>query len=129
MKLRAMEELRRPHKPLLCGVYNQFLTLAAEGRMAFRNLARHKVKTVLSILAITVSVAAYVVMDGWITGMNVISRRNIVSYEIGAAKLQTKMYFEKLDDKPMYENFENWERYEAALDRAGYSAAPRFVFT
>jgi ABC-type lipoprotein release transport system permease subunit len=98
-------------------------------RMAFRNLARHKVKTILSILAITVSVAVYVTMDGWLLGMNVESKRNIVSYEIGAAKLQTKMYFEKLDDKPMYENFENWERYEAALDRAGFSAAPRFVFT
>ncbi|MDR2370101.1 MAG: ABC transporter permease, partial [Treponema sp.] len=97
-------------------------------RMAFRNLARHKVKTVLSVLAVTVSVAVYISMDGWITGMNVISRRNIVSYEIGAAKLQTKMYFEKLDDKPMYESFENWEHYEAALDRAGYNAAPRFVF-
>jgi ABC-type lipoprotein release transport system permease subunit len=97
--------------------------------MAARNLARHKVKTALSILAIAVSVAVYVAMDGWITGMNVISRRNIVSYEIGAAKLQTKLYFEKLDDKPMYESFENWERYRAALDRAGYSAAPRFVFT
>jgi ABC-type lipoprotein release transport system permease subunit len=97
-------------------------------RMAFRNLARHKVKTVLSILAISVSVAVYVAMDGWITGMNVISRRNIVNYEIGAAKLQTKMYFEKLDDKPMYESFENWEPYEAALDRAGYRASPRFVF-
>jgi ABC-type lipoprotein release transport system permease subunit len=98
-------------------------------RMAFRNLARHKVKTILSILAITVSVAVYVTMDGWIMGMNVESKRNIVSYEIGAAKLQTKTYFEKLDDKPMYENFENWERYEAALSRAGFSAAPRFVFT
>jgi ABC-type lipoprotein release transport system permease subunit len=96
--------------------------------MAFRNLARHKVKTVLSILAISVSVAVYISMDGWITGMNVMSQRNIVSYEIGAAKLQTKMYFEKLDDKPMYESFENWEHYEAALDRAGYNAAPRFVF-
>jgi ABC-type lipoprotein release transport system permease subunit len=98
-------------------------------QMALRNLARHKVKTVLSILAIMVSVAVYVTMDGWLTGMDVISRRNIVNYEIGAAKLQTKMYFEKLDDKPMYESFDDWERYEAALNKAGYNAAPRFVFT
>jgi ABC-type lipoprotein release transport system permease subunit len=98
-------------------------------QIAFRNLARHKVKTILSMLAITVSVAVYVNMESWLLGMNVNSKRNIVSYEIGAAKLQTKMYFEKLDDKPMYENFENWERYRTALNRAGYSAAPRFVFT
>ncbi|MDR3335850.1 MAG: FtsX-like permease family protein [Treponema sp.] len=98
-------------------------------RMAFRNLARHKVKTTLSILAIAVSVAVYIFMDSWMVGMIVDSERNIVSYETGAAKLQTKMYFEKLDDRPMYENFDNWEQYAEALDRAGFDAAPHFVFT
>ncbi|GHU27226.1 hypothetical protein FACS1894172_08010 [Spirochaetia bacterium] len=98
-------------------------------RIAFRNLARHKVKTALSILAITISVAVYIFMDSWLVGMNVESRRNIVSYETGAAKLQTKMYFEKLDDRPMYENFDRWESYVEALEQAGYDAAPRFVFT
>ena len=97
-------------------------------RMALRNLARHKVKTVLSVLAITVSVTMYIVMDGWIAGMTIDSLRNLISYETGAAKLQTKVYFDKLDDKPMYENFSGWERYAAALDQAGYAAAPRFVF-
>ena len=97
-------------------------------RIAFRNLARHKVKTALSILAIAVSVTVYIFMDSWLVGMNVESRRNIVSYETGAAKLQTKMYFEKLDDRPMYENFGGWERYAGALEKAGYDAAPRFVF-
>jgi ABC-type lipoprotein release transport system permease subunit len=97
--------------------------------MAFRNLARHKVKTILSILAIAVSVAVYIFMDSWMLGMTVDSKRNIVSYETGAAKLQTAAYFDKLDDVPMYENFDNWERYAAALDKAGFDAAPRFVFT
>ncbi|GHU05111.1 hypothetical protein FACS1894147_10950 [Spirochaetia bacterium] len=97
-------------------------------RIAFRNLARHKVKTVLSILAIAVSVTVYIFMDSWLVGMNVESRRNIVSYETGAAKLQTKMYVSKLDDRPMYEKFDGWEAYAAALAEAGYDAAPRFVF-
>ncbi|MDR1637603.1 MAG: FtsX-like permease family protein [Treponema sp.] len=96
--------------------------------MAFRNLARHRVKTLLSILAIAVSVAVYIFVDGWIVGMTVDSKRNIVSYETGAAKLQAGMYFEKLDDRPMYENFGAWGDYAEALDRAGYGSAPRFVF-
>ena len=96
--------------------------------MALRNLARHKVKTILSMLAIMVSVTVYIVMDGWIAGMTIDSLRNLISYETGAAKLQTKVYFEKLEDKPMYENFSGWERYAAALEKAGYAAAPRFVF-
>jgi ABC-type lipoprotein release transport system permease subunit len=97
-------------------------------KIALRNLARHKVKTALSVLAITVSVTVYIVMDGWIAGMTIDSLRNLINYETGAAKLQTKVYYEKLEDKPMYENFGGWERYEAALDSAGYAAVPRFVF-
>ncbi|MDR2601312.1 MAG: hypothetical protein LBC53_02510, partial [Spirochaetaceae bacterium] len=98
-------------------------------RLALRNLARHKVKTVLTIAAVSISVAVYVVMDGWLLGMNIDSLRNIANFEIGAAKLQTKAYYGKKDDLPMYESFGGWERSAGALDRAGYDSAPRFVFT
>lgn len=98
-------------------------------RVAFRNLARHKVKTILTCLAIMVSVCLYIFMDGWLSGMSIESRRNIVNYESGAAKLQTKLYFEKKDELPSYENFTGWEVFAAALDKAGYNSAPRFVFS
>ncbi|MDR0643922.1 MAG: FtsX-like permease family protein [Treponema sp.] len=98
-------------------------------RMAFRNLSRHRVKTVLTVMAIAVSVAVYIFVDGWLVGMNLESRRNIVIYEMGAAKFQTKAYFEKQDERPMYENFADWQKYADALDKAGYDSAPRFVFT
>jgi ABC-type lipoprotein release transport system permease subunit len=98
-------------------------------RVAFRNLARHKVKTILTCLAIMVSVCLYIFMDGWLSGMSIESRRNIVNYESGAAKLQTKLYFEKKDELPSYENFTGWEVFATALDKAGYNSAPRFVFS
>jgi ABC-type lipoprotein release transport system permease subunit len=98
-------------------------------RIAFRNLARHKVKSILTIVAISVSVGLYIFADGWLGGMNIDSLRNIANYEIGAAKLQTRVYFDKKDDLPMYENFGGWEESAAALDKAGYDSAPRFVFT
>jgi ABC-type lipoprotein release transport system permease subunit len=98
-------------------------------RMAFRNLARHKVKSILTIAAVTVSVTVYIAADGWLLGMNIDSLRNIANFETGAAKLQTGAYYEKKDDLPMYENFENWEQSAAALDRAGFNSAPRFVFS
>jgi ABC-type lipoprotein release transport system permease subunit len=97
--------------------------------LALRNLARHKVKTALTIAAVSVSVGLYIAMDGWLAGMNIDSLRNIANFEIGAAKLQTKAYFDKKDDLPMYENFGLWERSAGALDEAGYDSAPRFVFT
>ena len=97
-------------------------------KMALRNLARHKVKTVLTSLAIMVSVAVYIFLNSWLGGMQIESRRNIVNYEIGAAKLQTNLYFEKKDEMPSYENFRNWQLYRDALSREGYAAAPRYVF-
>lgn len=96
--------------------------------MAFRNLSRHRVKTILTVSAVTVSVALYIFADGWLTGMNLDSVRNIVNYEIGAAKLQETEYFENKDDLPMYESFDSWRVYADALEKAGYDSAPRFVF-
>ena len=98
-------------------------------RIALRNLARHKVKTLLTSLAIMVSVAVYIFLNSWLGGMAIESRRNIVNFEIGAAKLQTKLYFERKDEMPSYENFTDWEIYRDALDREGYNSAPRYVFS
>ena len=77
--------------------------------IAMRNLARHKVKTVLTSAAIMVSVAVYIFLNSWLGGMAIESRRNIVNFEMGAAKLQTKLYFEKKDEMPSYESFMGWE--------------------
>jgi ABC-type lipoprotein release transport system permease subunit len=98
-------------------------------KIALRNLARHKVKTILTSAAITVSVAMYIFLNCFMSGMTIESRRNIVNYETGAAKLQTKLYFEKKDEMPSYENFSGWEKYRAALSREGYVSAPRYVFS
>ena len=98
-------------------------------KIAMRNLARHKVKTVLTTAAIMVSVAVFIFLNGWLRGMIIDSRRNIVNYEMGAAKLQTKLYFEKKDEMPSYENFTGWEKYHNALETEGYVSAPRYVFS
>ena len=98
-------------------------------KMAMRNLARHKVKTILTCLAIMVSVAFYIFLNSFLVGMAIESRRNIVNYETSAAKLQTRLYFEKKDEMPSFENFKDWEKYRAALDREGYYSAPRFSFS
>lgn len=96
--------------------------------LAFRNLGRHRVKTIITTIAVAISVALYIFVDSWILGMNLDSRRNIVAYEIGAAKVQTEAYFAKKDELPMYESFGGWEKIAAALEESDYDSAPRFVF-
>jgi len=98
-------------------------------KIALRNLARHKVKTILTSLAIMISVAMYIFLNSWLGGMKIESRRNIVNFEIGAAKLQTRLYFERKDELPSFETFLDWEVYRQALYREGYVSAPRFVFS
>lgn len=98
-------------------------------KIALRNLARHKLKTVLTAAAIMVSVAVYIIISSWLGSMSIESRRNIVNFDMSAAKLQTKLYFERKDEKPSYENFSDWHRFADALDKEGYNSAPRFVFS
>ncbi|MDR3011617.1 MAG: FtsX-like permease family protein [Chitinispirillales bacterium] len=97
-------------------------------KIAMRNLSRHKVKTVLTSAAVMVSVAVYIFLTSWLGGMAIESRRNIVNYDMSAAKLQTALYFERSDERPSYENFRGWERYRDALYGEGFNSAPRFVF-
>lgn len=104
---------------------DKFGTLAA---MAWRNLLRHRVKTIITITAVAVSVTFYIFVDAWLTGMNLDSKRNIVNYETGAAKVQLDSYFAAKDDLPMYESFSGADDIVAALKGEGYAAAPRFVF-
>ncbi|MDA3900634.1 MAG: FtsX-like permease family protein [Spirochaetes bacterium] len=98
-------------------------------KMSFRNLGRHHVKTIITSLAIAISVALYIFLDAWILGMNIDSRRNIVVYEMGAAKIQTQAYFNKKDELPMYESFTDWRKVSDVLEQNGYISAPRFVFS
>jgi len=98
-------------------------------RIALRNLARHKLKTAITVFAVMISVSLFIFMDGLFTGMSLESRRNIVNFEMGAAKLQTRAHFEKRDNLPSYENFAGWEVYRDALEAAGFNVAPRFVFS
>lgn len=97
-------------------------------KIALRNLQRHKAKTVLTTLAIMISVAVYIFLNSWLGGMAIISRRNIVNFEMGAAKLQTHLHFERFDELPSYEVFHGWEIYREALFREGFYSAPRYVF-
>lgn len=103
-------------------------TVGDIARMALRNLGRHRVKTIITTVAVAISVCLYIFVDGWLLGMNLESRRNIVSYETGAAKIQASGYFEKKDELPMYESFAGADEIAAKLSGAGYDAAPRFVF-
>jgi ABC-type lipoprotein release transport system permease subunit len=96
--------------------------------LAFKNLGRHKVKTSITILAVALGIVFYLFMDGFILGMNSESRRNLVNYEFGAAKIYSKAYWENKDELPLYEGFGDYGKIVKKLNSKGYDAAPRAVF-
>lgn len=97
--------------------------------IAFKNLGRHKVKSSITIIAIAIGIALYIWMDAWLLGMNLDSKRNLLNYETGSAKIYSKAYFDKKDELPTYESFKNYDPIIKKLDEAGYNAAPHAVFT
>ncbi len=97
-------------------------------KIALKNLSRHKIKTVITACAITIGVWLYIFIDAWLLGIQIDSKRNLVNFETGAAKIYKKEYFEKKDEIPMYESFNNYEKIIEELNKEGYNAAPRIKF-
>ncbi|MCG8570619.1 MAG: FtsX-like permease family protein [Spirochaetes bacterium] len=96
--------------------------------MAYRNLGRHKVKSIITIIAIFISVFLLIWMDSWVLGMKIDSKRNLVNFETGAAKIYTKAYYENKDELPLYEGFDQYQFVIDQLAQAGYKAAPKAAF-
>lgn len=98
-------------------------------KLAYRNLWRHKVKTILTSIAIVIGIVFYLFTDSWITGADLESRRNLVNYETGSAKIYSKAYFEKKDELPAYESFNNYGSIIKKLNDESYATALHSVFT
>lgn len=97
-------------------------------KMAFRNLGRHRIKTVLTALAIVVGITLFIWMDAFLLGADLDSRRNLVNYETGAAKIYSNEYYQKKDELPLYESFTDYEKIISDLENNGYYTAPHAVF-
>lgn len=97
--------------------------------MAFKNLKRHKVKSILTITAIALSITAFISLDAFLYGIDIDSRRNLVNFETGEAKIYKKAYFDIKDEVPMYETFINYENILSELSSIGYNASPRVKFS
>ena len=97
--------------------------------LAFRNLGRHKVKTIITTLSIVLCIWSYIVMDAFLMGSTIDSMRNILNLETGAAKIYSKEYFKNKEDLPLYEAFTGWEEIVDELNQKGYIACPKVTFS
>src|SRR5690554_839277 len=64
-------------------------------RLAFKNLARHRNRTVITSIIIAFAVLSYILYDSLIGGMIEMSYATITDYETGHLQVMTEEYWEK----------------------------------
>lgn len=92
-------------------------------RVAIRNLSRNKIKTLLSIIAITVGVAFYIYSSCNKAGLRTSGFLNIINYESSAVQIYAKDYFPIKDEIPLYESISDSSKIEEALKDDYYTAS------
>lgn len=96
--------------------------------LALRNLNRYKTRTLVTVLAVFVSVLISIVVDGFLRGVFNLSTYNLLSYESSEATIYSDGYFEKRNEYPSENLIEKSERdaISSLLDNSGYLYAPRY---
>ncbi|MDD3626085.1 MAG: FtsX-like permease family protein, partial [bacterium] len=81
--------------------------------LAYKNLLRYKKRTILTFLILSVGIAFYIWIDSFLVGVNEQSFDNVINFETGHFKIQSKDYDE---DKPFAE--ENFMKdYETVIEK------------
>jgi len=96
--------------------------------LAWKNLSRYRRRTAITAAALAVGVAVFLWMDGWLLGAELESRRNIVWYEAGSAKVMKREYLQEIQNMPLKQVIEDPAGVEQALAGLGVAATRRVVF-
>ena len=96
--------------------------------LASRNLARHRRRTVITMLALAFSIAVLIFMDSMLRGIDEESQRNLVWYETGSGKVVTRAQHDDLDQVALKHELVDYRRLASALAGLGIANTPRISF-
>ncbi|MFO7638319.1 MAG: FtsX-like permease family protein [bacterium] len=98
-------------------------------RLAWRNVFRHRRRTVITFVAISVGLAAMILMDSMLGGFEVWTLRSLIAMETGHVKLHGTGYREEERNLPVNIVVADPDAVSARLAEAGYErVTPRTVF-
>ncbi|MDE0447632.1 MAG: FtsX-like permease family protein [Spirochaetaceae bacterium] len=97
-------------------------------RLAWRNLSRHRRRTVITTIALAFSVAVLIFMDSMLGGIDQESQRNLVWYETGSGKVVTSAQLEDLDRVALKHELADYVPITNALTERGIANTPRISF-
>ncbi len=96
--------------------------------LAWKNLFRHKQRTLITASAIAVGLAIFIFIDSWLLGAQRESERNLIWYETSSARILNRRYWGEKDQLPLKYVIEKPEAVTARLHELNVPAAPRIVF-
>lgn len=70
-------------------------------KLAFKNLARHRNRTMITAIIIALAIFFYIIMDSLVGGMTEMSYQTIIDYEAGHLQVANKTYWEEEEKLPL----------------------------
>lgn len=70
-------------------------------RLAFKNLIRHKNRTLITAVIIAIAIFFYLIMDSLIGGMTEMSFDTIIDYEAGHLQIADRNYWDEKEELPL----------------------------
>jgi ABC-type lipoprotein release transport system permease subunit len=100
-------------------------------RFAFRNIWRYKKRTIITFIAISVGIAAFVYVDSMLKGTFLASVRNFIDYESSHLKIYNKEFYKEMKDEDFLlldKGIGDYENIEKLLGAEEIKLTPRITF-
>jgi ABC-type lipoprotein release transport system permease subunit len=100
-------------------------------RFAFNNIWRYKRRTIITFTAISIGIAAFVIMDSLLKGIHYESMRNFIDYESSHLKIYNKEFYREMSDEGfllLNKTIDNYENVERLVKSDDISVTPRINF-
>ena len=92
-------------------------------KLAFKNLARHRNRTLITASIIAFAIFFYIYLDSMIGGMVEMSYRTIIDYEAGHLQVVKAEYWEEEEKLPLDNLFVPEQRIKEVIQQVGSGAA------
>ncbi len=96
--------------------------------LAWKNLSRHRKRTIITAIAIATGIAMYIWVDSMLLGLEKESERNLVWYETASAKIMEKDFWKNIDYLPLKNSFIPEKDLIGAVEDSGFTWTPRISF-
>ncbi len=95
---------------------------------AWKNLSRHRRRTIITASAIAFGIAVFIWMDAFLLGAEKDSERNIIWFETGSAKIMKRAYWDEIDYMPIKHAIEDPVGLINELELSNTKHTPRITF-